>query len=540
MSDTLSVSAPAGTFTGTRGEDGSALFAGIPFAAPPTGGLRFRPPRPLPDAREPVDATRFAPAPPQGGTALALRMSPAAGGGAGGAGAGAAAGAAGMFAAASPETSKAMAALMAAAAGQGQLETSEDCLYLNVWTPDAAASLPVIVWMYGGGFDVGSASPPFTDGAALARLANVVVVSVNYRVGALGFGYWVGVAGKDCAESSNLGLQDQAAGLRWVRRNIAAFGGDPANVTVAGESAGAFCIGTLLTMPLARGLFDRAILQSGSTRRVFPTGTADRVAHDLLDVLGVRTMEELQEVDADAIVRAQGSVVDGDIGARNLPGGRSWGVVHDGLIVPRDPHEALSDGEARTIPVLTGANHDEVLIFRRLLGDAFAAGGEAALEAEMSRALVPDPRALTQAYRARAERAGTPADVGDIRAAFLGDVIYRRPSIETAAAQAAAGGQAWAYLFSAAPLGPAVGAFHGADLSYAFDHLSQAGLDTPGNLAVRDAFIGAWRDFAYSGDPGWSAYNAKEPGEVREFGGPAEFVAEPPQDEVAAAWPPQP
>lgn len=519
MINTLHVTAPAGTFVGTLTDNGR-LFAGIPFALAPTGHLRFRPPQPRNDATEPIDATRFPPAPAQGGTAL--RMS------------------AGTETATKPQPSTiigdgqagaAMSALMAAAAGRGSLETSEDCLYLNVWTPDAEGALPVVVWLYGGGFDVGSASPPFTDAAAFARLANVVVVAINYRVGALGFGYWAGVGGDEWAESSNLGLQDQAAGLRWVRRNIASFGGDPDNVTLAGESAGAFSIGTLLTLPLAHGLFDKAILQSGNTRRVFPTESAEEVAQTLLNSLGVTTMAELQSVDLDAILHAQGAVVDGEIGARNLPGGRSWGVVRDGVIVTRDPHEALRAGEARMTPILVGANRDEVLIFRRMLGDAFAAGGESALEAEMRRAHVPDPSGLLAAYRSRL---GVSPDVADIRAAFLSDAIYRRPATETAAAQIAAGGQAWTYLFSATPAGPALGAFHGAEMSYLFDQLGAVGLDTPENLAVRDTMVKAWHDFAYLGNPGWPTYDHAV---TRQFGAGPDLVAEPPRDAVTDVWP---
>jgi carboxylesterase type B len=351
MTDTVVVAAPAGRFRGTTAPDGGALFAGIPFAEPPVGALRFRPPRAVPDWASEVDATRFRAAPAQNGNAHFPVADPAEPG-------------TGTSAPASPggQYDSPLKVMMATR----MPETSEDCLYLNVWSPGLQGRLPVVVWFYGGGFEMGSAAPPQTDGTALSRQTGTVFVAVNYRVGALGFGYWAGIGGEQWAESGNLGLQDLACGLAWVRRNIAAFGGDPANVTVAGESAGAFCIGSLLTAPMSAGLFDKAIMHSGSTRRVFPPATATAMARDLADRVGASSMEDLQAVDVQSILAAQSQVIDSDIGTRNLPGGRSWGVVLDGVTLPRDPHEALRGGAARHIPLLVGANHDEVAMFRVL------------------------------------------------------------------------------------------------------------------------------------------------------------------------------
>jgi para-nitrobenzyl esterase len=514
MTQTVTASTPAGSLIGRRDDDGGALYAGVPFAAPPVGTLRFRPPQPLPDGTQ-IEAVDYGPAPPQGGTALRIEAPPTRG---------------------DEPGANAMGAVLAASANGDGLATSEDCLTLNVWAPPGADRLPVVVWLYGGGFDVGSASPPFTDGHALSRLANVVVVAINYRVGALGFGYWGGLGGDAWAQSSNLGLQDQVAGLAWVRRNIGAVGGDPSNVTVAGESAGAFSIGALLGMPSAAGLFDKAILSSGSTRRIFPVDTADSIARDLAAAVGAGTMEELQDVEIATILGVQSRVVDGDIGARNLRGGRSWGVVLDGVIVPEDPHEAVRRGVARGIPLLVGATRDETKVFQRMLGDAFVPSGDDALRDEMARSSAPDPTALLTAYAARGARVGA-AELADIRSAFLTDAVYRRPASELAAAQVAAGGRAWTYLFSATPQGPALGAFHGSDLGYAFDKLTGAGLGTPENLAVRDDLIGAWRAFAAEGDPGWESYHPGSEKNTRQFGDLPELVTEPPRDEVLAVWP---
>jgi para-nitrobenzyl esterase len=522
MADTAVVTAPAGRFRGIRGADGAVLFAGIPFAEPPVGALRFRPPRAAADAAGEVDATCFRAAPAQNGTALTAGHGPAPAN-------------ATPAAPASGQAGSPLAAMIAA--GPRIPETSEDCLYLNVWSPGLHDRLPVLVWIYGGGFEMGSAAPPLTDGAALSRLTGTVVVGVNYRVGALGFGYWTGIGGHEWSASGNLGLQDLACGLAWVRRNIAAFGGDPSNVTVAGESAGAFCIGSLLTAPMSAGLFDKAILHSGSTRRVFPAETAAAMARDLAERLGASSMEELQAAEVQRILQAQAQVIDGDIGARNLPGGRSWGVVLDGVTLPREPHEALRDGAARGIPLLVGANHDEVGMFRALRGDEFAPSGQAALLAEFTRAGVQDPGRALDGYRERVRSAGGPAgDLAAIRSAFLTDAVYRRPAIEMARAQRQAGGQAFAFLFSAAPFGPALGAFHAADQMYVFDHLEAVGLATPENLAVRDSLSASWAAFARDGDPGWPGYDPETPDNVRQFGG-AQFTTEPARDRVLDAWP---
>ncbi|MDR1799657.1 MAG: carboxylesterase family protein [Bifidobacteriaceae bacterium] len=494
--------APAGRFRGVRQGAKAGVFAGIRFAAPPVGRWRFRPPRPVPDAVRLVDATCFRAAPAQSLPAFAS------GGGKSG------------------EPAAAIGAAL------GRAEASEDCLYLNVWTPDVRGRRPVIVWVYGGGFETGSASPPLTDGGALSRLTGAVVVAANYRLGALGFGYWAGVGGPDWAESSNLGLQDQAAALAWVRRNIAAFGGDPGNVTVAGESAGAFLIGALLGAP--QGLFDKAILQSGGAGRIFSAETGDVLARALLDAVGVATVEELQAVEVDRILSAQREVIDLDVGRRNLPGGRSWGVVLDGTVVPRHPLEAVGDGSTAEIPLLVGANRDEVRSYRATGGNGFVASDLESLLAEFTRAGVATPSALYQAYR---ERVGDDADMAVLRESFLTDAVYRRPVSDLAAAQRAAGGRVWASLFSAEPFGPQMGAFHGADLLYVFDHLAALGFDSEANRRVRDELTGAWARFVRDGDPGWDQWDAGARPNARLFGGDGFLVSEPPDDEILRLWP---
>jgi len=489
MTGTIAAAAPAGTFLGTAGDDARAVFAGIAFARPPVGELRFRPPVAPPDSNGEVDATGFRAAPIQR---------------------------------ARPQL--------------GEFETSEDCLSLNVWTPDVSASRPVIVWIYGGGFESGSGGPPFTFGGALSALTDTVVVAMNYRLGAFGFGYWAGIGGRDWEASANLALQDQMLALRWVRRNIAAFGGDPGNITVAGESAGAFSIGSLLAAPPAQGLFRKAIMSSGNTGRIMPTETADAIARDLLNALGVATMAELQAMDAARILEAQFAVIDSDVGDRNLPGGRSWSVVLDGHVLPEHPQDVLAAGRLTGIPLLVGANRDEAQLFRVMSGASFEPEDDDAVLAEMRRAGVPDPAALAAAYRRRGAASGLELSAGDLRSQFLSDAIYRRPSVTMAEAQNAAGGSAWAYLFSASPLGPELGAAHAIDMAYLFDGLAEAGAETPENLSIRESLTRTWSDFARDGRVGWAPYRAADADNAWQFGGDSDRVTEPPPA-IAAVWP---
>ncbi|MGW0846430.1 carboxylesterase family protein [Streptomyces sp. NPDC002787] len=177
--------------------------------------------------------------------------------------------------------------------------------------------------------------------------------------------------GSQWAGSTNLALQDQMAALRWVGDNIASFGGDPGNITVAGQSAGAFSIGALLAAPAAAGLFHKAILQSGSTSRIFDRATATTIAEDLIIALRLDSPEDLLTVTFRRILDAQSTVVTGDIGQRNLPGGRSWGAVLDGSVLPVAPQQAVADGAAAGIPLLVGATRDEARVFQMIGGDSF-------------------------------------------------------------------------------------------------------------------------------------------------------------------------
>src|SRR5579884_3731748 len=255
-------------------EQGSiSVWKGIPFAQPPTGSRRFRapqPPQPWMGVRE---TTTFSPMAPQ-----------------------------------VQERGASMVGAIGAERAVGLRPMSEHCLYLNIWSPGTEGEKrPVMVWLHGGAFTLASASEPWYDGTSFAAKHNIVVVSLNYRLGILGFVYLKDVAGADAGYTANCGLLDQIAALQWVRENIAAFGGDPDNVTVMGGSAGAMSIGTLLGMPAAHGLFQRAILQSGAAGNLETRLQATKVAQALLAKLGIQTsqLSALAEVPLETLLKAQ-------------------------------------------------------------------------------------------------------------------------------------------------------------------------------------------------------------------------------------------
>jgi para-nitrobenzyl esterase len=473
------IGTPEGFVQGRRLGNGVLCFSGIPFAGPASGSGRFRPPAPVRPWSGVFDATRFPPAPIQGPLG-------------------------------------------------GATEVSEDCLALNVWTPSTEGRHPVVVWIYGGGFEIGSASPPFTDGANLAA-HGVVVVAANYRGGVLGFAHLADLGGADWAQSTNLGHQDQVAALQWVRSRIGEFGGDAGNITVAGQSAGAYSIGTLLAMPSAAGLFDKAIMSSGSTTRTYSRAIADRMANDLLAGLDVTGAEDLRLVPWGRMVEVQSEIIDADIGRRNTPGGRAWGSVLDGAILPLDPQQSMLAGGAARIPLVVGATRDEVQIFEIFDPDTFTPPSEQDLLHEMQRCIGLHAEPLFSAYRHEFPGAG----LARLRSRFLTDWIYRIPAQRCATAQRAAGGAAWHYLFSW-PV-PELGAIHGMDTRFVFDRLESPQATDPVATSVRDQMLEAWLAFATTGDPGWPQHDPQGEATTRDFGGPAPLTLEPPL-ETRALW----
>ncbi|OZC48358.1 carboxylesterase [Rhodococcus sp. 06-156-3C] len=399
----------------------------------------------------------------------------------------------------------------------------DECLNVNVWTPDVSASgLPVFVWIHGGAFVNGSNAVPIYDGSAFAR-DGIVVVTVNYRLGADGFARIDGAP-------ANRGLLDQVAALRWVRDNIAAFGGDPNAVTVAGESAGAMSVGTLMSMPSAEGLFRRAILQSGAGYHVITEGTATKVAEALADSLGVQPdVNGFGSVPVEAFVDAQREL--GDRVTAEAPTG-AWGELAfnmmpfepyvDGDVVPDVPHRRIAAGAGSEIDVLIGTTSEEFAFF---LVPAGVVGyvDEARVRAAIG-AYGADVEQTLDVYRAQLPDASP----GELLIAVITDWFFRIPAVRVAETR---GGNAFVYEFTwrSTLFDGALGACHALEIPFVFDLLDKpetariTGANPPQQVA--DDMHRAWVDFVRDGSPGWSRYGADR--SVMMFGDRTEVVDDP-------------
>ena len=454
------VEAPAGSVRGAAGE-GVNVFRGVPYARPPVGDLRWRPPAPLPSWAGVRDATRFG----------AACMQPA-----------------------SPFADHAA--------------VSEDCLFLNVWAPQQASKAPVLVWIHGGSLVSGAGSEAIYDGAGLAR-RGVMVVSINYRLGALGWMAHPGLSAESPEHvSGNYGLLDQIEALRWVRRNIGAFGGDPDNVTIAGESAGALSVMYLMAAPAARGLFHRAIAQSAYmiTTPELRDGSfadwpdAETLGASLADALGAADPAALRALDAGAIIEGTGRT-------RYFPLGNI-----DGHTLPRQLVETFDRGEQAAVPILAGYNEGEIRSLRFLLPPAPASA--AAYDAEI-RARYGD---LADAFLAH-----YPAEtMAESMLATTRDAMYGWTAERLAAKQTAVGAPAFLYYFDHGyPAADEGGfrAFHAAEIPFVFGTTDATPRywpripDTAAERRLTDAMQGYWATFARDGVPhasaeeGWRPYD---------------------------------
>ncbi|NNL66080.1 MAG: carboxylesterase/lipase family protein, partial [Myxococcales bacterium] len=381
----------------------------------------------------------------------------------------------------------------------------EDCLYLNVFTPAADdARRPVLFWIHGGAFVLGSGSQTIYDGDRLARRGDVVVVTINYRLGALGFLHLAELCPDLQDAVSNCGIRDQVAALRWVRENIAAFGGDPGNVTVFGESAGGMSVGTLLGTPSAQGLFARAIPQSGAAHNIHDPETATRVGAKLLETLGVErsaAARALRELPAEKLRDAQTRT--------SLALGTELGLlpfqpVVCGDLLPQAPIEAVRAGLARGVDLLVGTTRDEWRLFG-FLDPSIQSLDEPGLHARFDH--VNDPAALVAAYR---DAHGEAASAADLYFAIETDRVFRVPADRLAEAMHAHGGKIHFYRFDweAGFAGGILGACHAVELPFVFGATDpdQDGADFfaahgPEADALAQATMDAWLAFARSGDP---------------------------------------
>lgn len=452
--------------------DGLSVFRGVPFASPPVAALRWHAPVSPSRWNGVRSAADFAPACPQ----------------------------------APPPNPFA-------------LKTSEDCLYLNIWSPPRSSDvkLPVMVWIYGGGFTQGATSLPTYSGEHLAR-HGVVVVSIAYRVGAFGFlAHPELTAESGHGSSGNFGLLDQIAGLKWVRDNIAAFGGDPRRVTIFGESAGGISVSMLAASPLAKGLFHGAISESGGSfgppqyhdeggTNVPPLKVAEQRGQAYLNRLGVKTIAQARKLSVEQLLAQAGPPIGG---------GLFW-PTFDGYVLPSEQYGLYVRGRYNDTPVLIGTNADE--------GAAFPQQPNAQGYLEMVR----------KRYGAYADRilAAYPGS-SDAEALRSGRDLFRDtgfawPTWTWARLQTRTGGRkAFVYFFDHRPPYPNLprfadwGAAHGAEVPYVFGTLDPGTMDwTATDRAVSDAMVVYWTNFAKTGDPNgaglpsWPAFSETQPAAI--------------------------
>lgn len=427
-------------------EAGIVRYLGLPYAAPPFGENRFRAPQPVPAWQGIREATQFGPTAPQVPYAGAIGE------------------------------------LLGSVRIDG-----EDILTANVWAPIGASAAPVLLWIHGGALERGTAALPLYDGAVFAK-AGIVFVSINYRLGSEGFSVLDGAP-------RNLGLRDAAAALEWVHREISAFGGDPAQITAMGESAGGAIVAGLLARDASRELIHRAIIESGPLQAQTPK-KAGRVTAQLAKRLGVRAdRDSFAALSPDQLLEARKAQ---SAGSSPLGGAPGFQFAIDPESLPRSPHEVL--GQIET-PLLIGSNTDEY----RLWFPPEALAGISELKLQAARVLSRIPQRAVREYRSTFPRAST----GEVFGQLVTDMMLRGPLSRVAAARP---DHTHVYEFAWPSPVRDLRAAHALELGFVFDRLADqeavrlAGSDAPQALA--DEMHAAWVGFVTNGDPGWPVYGS--------------------------------
>jgi para-nitrobenzyl esterase len=424
---------------------------------------------------------------------------------------------------------------------------SEDCLNLNLWTPAIdRARRPVMVWIHGGGFTIGAGSQEIYDGPVLARRGDVVVVTINYRLGPLGFLRLCDITNGRIPSSGNEGLLDQVAALRWVRDNIAEFGGDPDNVTIFGESAGGMSVGALLAMPSARGLFHKAIAQSGSCDTVSSVARANRTAELVLAKLGV-SADDTDAIRALSVAQLLTGVLGADGKTRDPALGMAYQPVVDGAVVPRPLIEMVAQGSASGIAVMVGSNLEEWKLFAAM-DPAFQSLDQVGLAATMRKRLTADfADSLIATYHRARSTAGRLCSPPELYSAIETDRVFRMPGVRLAELHGRSERRVYNYIFTwrSPALGGMLGSCHALELGFVFgtNHLPGMRLfagEGPAVEKLAGEMQDAWLAFARHGDPScpslgvWPGYT--ETRRATMLLGETSTVVDAPFDEERRAW----
>jgi para-nitrobenzyl esterase len=468
----------SGTLRGTTA-NGIDRYLGVPYAAAPVADLRFAPAAPHPGWQGERDATRMGATAPQSLYA-------------------------GAFETLLPMT----------------LIPGDEFLNVNIWTPADATDLPVMVWVHGGANIHGANSLDGYDGSAFAR-DGVVVVSINYRLGAEGFSVLDGVP-------LNLGLSDVVTALRWVKVEIANFGGDPENVTAFGESAGSILLGSVVAHPDARRLISRAILESGA-----PTAVSKKAATKMTTLVAKQlripaTREAFAAKTPTELIEAETVVM---AGGTPITGGPGYATAIGDETAPRDPRKAILAGEGDEIPLLIGSTTEEYRLWFVPLGlmEKISAPLFAAVRVRFG----INGRILGAYKRSLADHSR-----GALFGTIATDLLIRLPINRIADSRLSRGVATWVYEFGWRSPSHDLGAAHAMEIGFAFDTLASPdwrelmGATPPQKLA--DEMHSAWVRFAKTGNPGWEAWNARRP--VETFGSPESGIVYAPREETRAAW----
>jgi para-nitrobenzyl esterase len=480
-------------------QKGIKIFKGIPYAAPPMNELRFMPPKPPAAWSDILITTEFGPNVPQ------------------------------------PEN------IASFLFGPPREESEDNCLTLNIWTPGTDKKRrPVMFWIHGGNFRYGSSAQVTYTGIPLAKRGNIVLVTINYRLGPLGFLY---IPDK----TVNVGMLDQVAALKWVHDNIEAFGGDPDNITIFGESAGATSVITLLAMPMAKGLFHRAIAQSTS---FYFASHQESGSKKLISRLGIEQgdIESLQKIDINKMNRIHRKMA---LEAYSTQETTPFSPVVDGKILPEDPLKAIKKGYAANIPLLIGTTQEEMKFYHAFLPSLPEFNSEKLFNRikrivnELGHNEDKAKKLIANYIEAREGKFST--DPQEILDAILTDVTFRIITIRIAEAQGKHQPNTYTYMFTwpSPMMGGKLGACHAVDVAFTFGTLYIPGTEKycgKGKDAdiLSEKIMDSWITFARSGNPNnenipdWPAYDANKRATM--LLGKEIKVVNAPFDKERAAW----